>query len=1597
MFNRKVLIGMNKLFLLVTRALPAVALMLATSQLLSGVRGVFAVVPLTAGKTDYLYNDVNGNTLVNPGDTLQYTVTIANPGVSDVTNTAFSDTIDVNTSLVPGSVKTTPIARNDGGYSTVGNVALTIPQASGVLINDNDPDSGALTLAGITGCADVVVPFVCPAKTTQAGDITLNGDGSFVYNPAPGFTGTDTFTYTIRDADNNLDPATVSISVGQVVWFINNAAGGPGDGRFTSPFNSISNFNSLAADDPGDYIFVYQGVAAYSGALTLLNNQQLIGHGVGLTIAPNLSIASGSRPTVSNLVLASGNTVKGLNVNTSSGTAINGASVGALTINNASVTNSGGGALSLAGGTLTVTLDAVSSNGGTNGISLSQVGGSFTSSGGTIQNATGHGIQASNTSSGPLNFTLTNSTVTANGANGINFDVPSGSGSFGTITLTSNSITNNFSTGVRAIIQGSGSISKINIGSNTITGNQIGVDLATNDTANVKFDIHNNPAITGTRTQVNIAANDPLHNNGTGPTMEGYVRNNPVITTSPTGNTYIAMWVVSDGDGNITVDINNNIITNFGDSGIDVESRGGSGDVHARIAGNTVSTTAAFPVAGLFTRSGNGTLGETSLLCINVTGNNMSGGAGAVADYYQDRFTPAATVFQIQGLSPSPATPAQVDAYLVSTDSAAPATSYTETGSYTAASCTTVSFAAIPDDLKLAAGVHGDAQPARASVSGLGWTVSGLRQTASSLTSELTSMLGVSSARASGETVNLALGTLNQNQSVTITFRATVNNVLVPANTSQVSNQGTVTADGGVNMLTDDPDAGGAADPTITLLADEIPPDTSIDTQPSNPDNDTTPTFTFSGTDNVTPPASLTFECQVDGGGFSACTSPHTTAVLGDGSHTFDVAASDLAGNMDASPASYTWVVDATPPTTSLSSQPSNPDNDSTPTFTFSGNDGSGSGIASFQCKMDGGAYGTCTSPFTSPVLTDGSHTFYVYAVDAAGNEDASPASYTWILDASEPDTTITTNPANPSDSSTGGFTFTGNDGSGVGGLTYECSMDGGLFTACVSPASYPSLGEGSHTFQVRAVDSIGNKDSTPASYTWTVDTVPPGVVVSSITTSPTNTSPISITITFDEPVSGFTPTTASGDISIGGVGGTDSNPAGAGTTYTFDLTPAGEGLVTVQVPGGSAIDTAGNFNTASNLFNMTFDTVGPTVTIEQAAGQSDPTSSSPIHFTVTFNEDVSDFNDASDVVLSGTAGATSAVITGGPAVYDVAVSGMTSGGTVVAGIPASSVTDAAGNANAASTSSDNTVNFFPDGIPPETILTSHPTNPSGNPTASFSFSGTDNITPAASLAFECRLDGGGFSSCASPKSYSGLSLGSHTFAVRAVDGEGNVDASPASFTWQIVTGPKATVLNGTCSVPTATTGKINLRLFDPEGDPLTLTILSSSNTTLVPYANVWINGIGSVRTLVVNGAPGVSGVSTIKLGLSDGTTTTIIIVTYKVGTGGNNTLNGTSGIDMLFGMGGNDVLNGGATSDLLCGGNGNDTLNGGSGNDTLDGGSGDDILNGGNGNDDLRGKGGTDTMTGNLGADYFNGGPGWDILVDYNPAEGDTKHFSSP
>ena len=84
------------------------------------------------------------------------------------------------------------------------------------------------------------------------------------------------------------------------------------------------------------------------------------------------------------------------------------------------------------------------------------------------------------------------------------------------------------------------------------------------------------------------------------------------------------------------------------------------------------------------------------------------------------------------------------------------------------------------------------------------------------------------------------------------------------------------------------------------------------------------------------------------------------------------------------------------------------------------------------------------------------------------------------------------------------------------------------------------------------------------------------------------------------------------------------------------------------------------------------------------------------------------------------------------------------------------------------------------DTVPPETTITGAPSGITRSGSATFSF--TANETSAR---FQCRLDGGVFGACTSPTTYTGLGAGTHSFAVRAIDLAGNVDATPATHSWR--------------------------------------------------------------------------------------------------------------------------------------------------------------------------------------------------------------------
>jgi hypothetical protein len=430
---------------------------------------VFAAPIITATKVDS-FPDPNANGKAEPGDTITYTVTISNTGSADATAVQFSDSVDTNTTLVAGSVQTQPIATDDA-YNVLGNVRIQPNAANGLLANDRDPDTGSST--GLTASG--------PTTTTQGGNITINADGSFSYNPLPGFTGTDTVTYTITDlgpdntagtGDDKTDTAVATFTVTGMIWFVNSASGTNGDGRLTSPFNCLRGpgcFDSTttggAADDPGDNIFLYASATAYNGGLTLLNSQKLIGQGASGTLDADAGVTlpansdplptlnnNPTSPTITttaastngiNIATGNSNTLRGFTVGNTTGAKIASpasppaAAFGTLTVSEV-ILNGSGQALNLDNGTLAATFVSISStSSGTQGILLDQIAGSLTSTNGTT--ISGNATQCLLATASTANMSFGNTSCTG-GTDGISLQNNSaGTRTFGTLGVSGGS------------------------------------------------------------------------------------------------------------------------------------------------------------------------------------------------------------------------------------------------------------------------------------------------------------------------------------------------------------------------------------------------------------------------------------------------------------------------------------------------------------------------------------------------------------------------------------------------------------------------------------------------------------------------------------------------------------------------------------------------------------------------------------------------------------------------------------------------------------------------------------------------------------------------------------------------------------------------------------------------------------------------------------------------------------------------------------------------------------------------------------------------------------------------------------------------------
>lgn len=323
-----------------------------------------------------------------------------------------------------------------------------------------------------------------------------------------------------------------------------------------------------------------------------------------------------------------------------------------------------------------------------------------------------------------------------------------------------------------------------------------------------------------------------------------------------------------------------------------------------------------------------------------------------------------------------------------------------------------------------------------------------------------------------------------------------------------------------------------------------------------------------------------------------------------------------------------------------------------------------------------------------------------------------------------------------------------------------------------------------------------------------------------------------------------------------------------------------------------------------------------------------------------------------------------------------------------------SGVKDVAGNALPPKTWTFTTANVVDP--TPNTLISSGPAEGSSttNTTASFSFS----ADPAAGASFECKLDGAAYAACTSPKEYTALPAGQHTFSVRAKN-SGGTDATPAARSWEVTKPPDGETCQGKAPTPVARSTKPDGTVVLTGTDGADVIIGTAGKDQIFgKVGNDTICGGGGFDTIsggpgddALDGGTGPNGLeygpatAAVSVNLATGKATgegtdTLANFNEVYGSPQADTMVGNGAVNFLAGSGGNDKLYGSGGDDLLRGGDGYDSFRGGVGNDTLEG-------QAGGGNADYADA--PSAVSVNLKAGSASGGAGSDKLVGLLDATG--------
>jgi len=601
-------------------------------------------------------------------------------------------------------------------------------------------------------------------------------------------------------------------------------------------------------------------------------------------------------------------------------------------------------------------------------------------------------------------------------------------------------------------------------------------------------------------------------------------------------------------------------------------------------------------------------------------------------------------------------------------------------------------------------------------------------------------------------------------------------------------------------------DEAGNVDPTpatATFTVDLTAPDTQILTGPAEGStvSAASAVFTIAGTDNLTPPAQLAFSYSVDGGSYSGTATTISLTSLANGAHTLQVRATDLAGNVDATPATRHFTIATIYDLTADFSDAANSSgpwtyHEGANTLAHVANFGDNSMFTSAQPAWARAAEPANTAQpailRVSSTLTPGidlqSGDVAMYSTDPTGGVGGGPANVTW------------TAPFAASLSISGAAWMARDITRGNHWAIY---LNGTQLTAGDVASGDPysrsapfsfSAGSGGASALNGVLVGAGDVIKLQVTNNTTLgDYTGVQMQVQAVTTNGTPPKPV---ILAGPAASGW----SQGSTAFTWTLGAHSEPAStvryatrldAGLTSAFAvdttlaLSALAQGPHTLWI---IARDDLALRDSTSRAW--TVDVTAPTVSYVSGPVEGGYSTANPV-FGLGGTDNLTPSGQLR-YAYSLDAGAFSAPQSSA----SVSLTSLSAGAHTLA----VHSLDLASNASA-----DATRHWTVDGTPPETQITSGPANAStvGTNSVTFGFTGTDNLTPTASLSYQTQLDGGAWSATAGSTIavLSNLADGPHVFNVRAVDLGGNVDPTPATRSFTVdAQGPVITILTGPAS-----------------------------------------------------------------------------------------------------------------------------------------------------------------------------------------------------